>query len=219
MRMPSDKEANAPVFTIDPTFGEMAVQMGEATWSIPELSQREKVLICIAADVCTRDVELPLEMHVQMAAANQVPMDDVREAILQSAIEAGHTAALLALKKFKELCKKLNLDGVGNTEIPGSLSFDYFSNSRLVDQGLTVMWKPIMEKHWSRPGLTLKERAYISLTGNILQGVLGEPFQHNVTIARDHDAGVDQIKALCRFLSEFGYSRAVSALAALSVFA
>ena len=50
MRMPSDKEANAPVFTIDLTFGEMAVQMGEATWSIPELSQREKVLVCIAAD-------------------------------------------------------------------------------------------------------------------------------------------------------------------------
>jgi hypothetical protein len=33
MRMPSDKEANASVFTIDPTFGEMAVQMGEAVWS------------------------------------------------------------------------------------------------------------------------------------------------------------------------------------------
>jgi hypothetical protein len=48
--MPSDKEANAPVFKIDPTFGEMAVQMGEATGSIPELSQREKVLVCIAAD-------------------------------------------------------------------------------------------------------------------------------------------------------------------------
>jgi hypothetical protein len=43
MRMPSDKEANAPVFAIDPTFGEMAVQIGEAAWSIPELSQREKV--------------------------------------------------------------------------------------------------------------------------------------------------------------------------------
>src|ERR1017187_10767962 len=91
MLRPSDKEANARVFTIDPTFGEMALQMGEATWSIPELSQREKVLVCIAADVCTRDIELPLEMHVQMAAANQVLMDDVREAILQSAIEAGHT--------------------------------------------------------------------------------------------------------------------------------
>jgi 4-carboxymuconolactone decarboxylase len=159
-------------------------------------------------------------MHVQMAVANQVPMDDVREAILQSAIEAGHTAALLALKKFKELCKMLNLDGRGNNEqIPGSPSFDYFSNSEFVDQGLAVMWKPIMEKHWSRPGLTLKERAYISLTGNVLHGVLGEPFQHNVTIARDHDASVDQVKALCRFLSEFGYSRAVSALAALSALA
>ena len=39
------------------------MQMGEATWSIPELSQREKVLVCIAADVCMRDIELPLEME------------------------------------------------------------------------------------------------------------------------------------------------------------
>lgn len=60
MRMPSDKEANAPVFKIDPTFREMAVQMGEVTWSIPELSQREKMPVCIAADLCMRDIELPL---------------------------------------------------------------------------------------------------------------------------------------------------------------
>jgi hypothetical protein len=58
--MPPDKEANAPVFKIDPTFREMAVQMGEATWSIPGLSQREKMPVCIAADVCMRDIELPL---------------------------------------------------------------------------------------------------------------------------------------------------------------
>lgn len=63
MRLPSDKKANGPVFAIDPTFGEMAVQMGEASWSIPELSPREKVFICIAADVCTRDIELPLHTH------------------------------------------------------------------------------------------------------------------------------------------------------------
>jgi hypothetical protein len=30
MRMPSDKEANAPVLKIDPTFGEMAVQIGNS---------------------------------------------------------------------------------------------------------------------------------------------------------------------------------------------
>lgn len=30
MRMPSDKEASAPVYAIDPAFAEMAVRMGEA---------------------------------------------------------------------------------------------------------------------------------------------------------------------------------------------
>jgi 4-carboxymuconolactone decarboxylase len=215
MRVPSDKEANAPVFGIDPSFGEMAVQMSEALSSIQGLSQPEKVLVCVAADVCMRDTGLPLEMHIQMAAANEAPMDDVREVILQSAIEAGHTAALSALTKFKELCKKLDLKGVRNNEqIP--LSFDYFSTGPPVDPALTVMWNPIMKNRWSRPCLTLKERSYISLTGNVLQVVLGGPFQHNVTIARDQGANVDQIRALCRFVSEFGYSRAVSALDAFS---
>jgi hypothetical protein len=39
--MPSDKEANKPVFDIDPAFGQMAVAMGQATSSIPLLISTE----------------------------------------------------------------------------------------------------------------------------------------------------------------------------------
>lgn len=88
MRMPSDKQANAPVFEVDPVFGEMAVAMGQATWSIPSLTQREKTFACLAADVCVRDLSLPFSMHVQMGLANDVPLADQREAIIQSAVEA-----------------------------------------------------------------------------------------------------------------------------------
>jgi alkylhydroperoxidase/carboxymuconolactone decarboxylase family protein YurZ len=73
MRMPSDKQANAPVFEIDPVFGEIAVAMGQATWTIRELTNREKSLACLAADVYLRDLELPFRMHVEMALANGVP--------------------------------------------------------------------------------------------------------------------------------------------------
>ncbi len=37
VRIPSDKEANAPVLQIDPVFGEMAVAMGQATCLSPSL--------------------------------------------------------------------------------------------------------------------------------------------------------------------------------------
>jgi alkylhydroperoxidase/carboxymuconolactone decarboxylase family protein YurZ len=87
--MPSDKEANAPVFKIDVTFGNGSPD-GRSHMVDPGTQPAGKVLVCIAADVCLRDIELPLEMHVQMAQANQAPMGDVREAILQFAIEAGY---------------------------------------------------------------------------------------------------------------------------------
>jgi hypothetical protein len=41
MRMPSDKEANKPIFDVDPAFGKMAIAMGQMTWSIAALTQRE----------------------------------------------------------------------------------------------------------------------------------------------------------------------------------
>lgn len=58
--MPSDKEANKPVFDIDPAFGQMAVAMGQATSSIPYLSQREKALVYLY-DIRMRDLGLPFE--------------------------------------------------------------------------------------------------------------------------------------------------------------
>ncbi len=58
MRMPTDKQANGPVFNIDLIFGKTAVAMGQATWTIPELTQREKCFACLAADVCMRDLDL-----------------------------------------------------------------------------------------------------------------------------------------------------------------
>jgi hypothetical protein len=38
-----------------------------------------------------RDRYLPFQMDVQMALANDVPIEDVRKADLQSAIEGGHS--------------------------------------------------------------------------------------------------------------------------------
>jgi alkylhydroperoxidase/carboxymuconolactone decarboxylase family protein YurZ len=219
MRMPSDKAANAPVFEVDPNFGEMAVAMGQATWSILELSQREKALACIAADICVRDLGLPFEMHVRMALANDVPLSHVREAILQSAIEAGHTGALVALTRFKEVCGEIGESVPPNGSGPdGNHSFDYFAEAERIDGDLLQQWRAIMPAHWSQPGLDVKERIYISLTGNVLEGVLGAPFAHHVRLARAHGATDAQIRALFRFLSEYGFSRswaAIDALAAL----
>jgi alkylhydroperoxidase/carboxymuconolactone decarboxylase family protein YurZ len=197
----------------------MAVAMGQATWSIPELTRREKALACLAADLCMRDLGLPFEMHIGMALANGVPLRDVREAILQSAIEAGHTATLAALQRFKEVCGKIGQslprDGQGAGDGP---AFDYFADAAAngIDARLAQMWRVFMPAHWSRAGLSVKERAYISLTGNVLQSTLGAPFLHHVRLARADGSTDEQIRALFLFLSEYGFSRSWAALDALA---
>lgn len=219
MRMPADKAANAPVFEIDPEFGEMAVRMGQATWSITELSQREKVFACVAADVCVRDLGLPLQMHMEMALANDVPIQDVREVILQSAIEAGHTGTLMALARFNEICSALSKSVPRTSTGAGSEDqFDYFSRPSTdeLDRELSRMWSDIIPVHWSRGGLSRKERIFISLTANVLQGIFGKPFLHHVRLARTIGATDAQMRALFRFLSEYGFSRSWVALDVLA---
>jgi 4-carboxymuconolactone decarboxylase len=219
MRLPSDKQANAPVFEVDPVFGEMAVAMGQATWSIPSLTLREKAFACLAADVCVRDLGLPFSMHVQMGLANDVPLVDQREAIFQSAVEAGHTGALLALKRFKEICIELGEQyPPDDRAVGGDSSIDYFSEltANAIDTKLSRMWRPIMSAHWARTRLSLKESAFIAITGNVMQGALNAPFGHHVRLARAAGASNEQIGSLICFLSEYGFSRSWVALAALA---
>ncbi len=219
MRMPTDIQANAPVFDIDQVFGKMAVAMGKAAWTIPELTQREKCFACLAADVCTRDLDLPFQMHVQMAIANDVPIGDIHEAIVQSAIEGGHTGALMALRSFKILCADISqpLPQDEDASSSNGSEFNYFQNSSgNMDVAFLNMWKPLMPTYWSRAGLSLKERVFISLTGNVLQGVLGSAFAHHLDLARAAGAEENQVRALFRFLSEYGFSRSWTALEAFN---
>ena len=40
MRKPADEEANERIFRLDPESGRMAVAVGEAAWTIAEVSRR-----------------------------------------------------------------------------------------------------------------------------------------------------------------------------------
>jgi hypothetical protein len=79
MRKPSDPEASKGLFELDRTFAQMAVNMGEAVWGIETLSQREKALLCLMADICDHNVGQAFEMQIEMALANDVPLADIRE--------------------------------------------------------------------------------------------------------------------------------------------
>jgi alkylhydroperoxidase/carboxymuconolactone decarboxylase family protein YurZ len=161
---------------------------------------------------------LPFQMHVEMALANDVPLADLHEAILFSAADAGHSTALGALARFKEICGALKLDFPQSAEDQAVSSIDYFEGlpPLPLDSGLVEKWRPSMTRFWRIDHLSLKERAYLSLIANIAQQVLGPPFAHHARLARQHGASTKELAALVTFTSEFGFSRAWSALIALA---
>jgi 4-carboxymuconolactone decarboxylase len=219
MRMPDDKAANQPVFDIDPEFGKMAVAMGQVTWGIETLSQREKSLFCLMYDICIRGLALPFQMHVEMALANDVPLADLHEAILFSAADAGHSTALGALVRFKEICSALKHDFPQSAEDQEAPSIDYFEglSPLSLETDLAARWGPPMARFWRTGGsLSLKERACLSLVANIAQQVLGAPFTHHAQLALAHGATAAELTALITFTSEFGFSKAWTASAALA---
>ncbi|MBV8523950.1 MAG: hypothetical protein JOY71_17815, partial [Acetobacteraceae bacterium] len=163
MRNPSDSEANEPLRKLDPTFCEMAVQMGGKSWGIEALSQREKALLCLLADICDHNFGLPFEMHFSMALANDVPLMAIKEVIFHAAPEAGYTNALTALVRFKELCKARHLAETADDPAAHTPAVDRVPVEALrqLDPRFEEAWRTGVTQQWIRPNLTLQERAIL----------------------------------------------------------
>jgi 4-carboxymuconolactone decarboxylase len=219
MRKPSDPEASRGLFELDRTFGQMAVNMGEAVWSIGTLSQREKALLCLMADICDHNFGLAFEMHMEMALANDVPLVDIREVIFHAAPETGYTNVLQALIRFKEVInqKQQQLEDVG-PEPDHAVPRDSSLGERLDDlaPGFGATWATGVEQQWKRPHLSIKERALLSIAADVLNHTLGEPFAYRVRQALSHEVPIDHIRDTIRFVAEFSFTKAWEALERLS---
>ena len=222
MRKPADKAANKGLFQLDPTFGDMAVKMGSATWGIDTLSQREKALLCLMADVCDHNLGLAFEMHIEMALANDVPLRDIREVIFHAAPEAGYSNALQALIRFKQVAKERNYgkeedDGKEDHDLSNRAS-DPGLNNKLdaLAEGFSETWSVAVGQQWERPNLSMRERALLAIAADVINQTLGEPFSYRVRTARASGVSRVQIQDTIRFLAEFGASKAWQALSQLN---
>ncbi len=65
-------ELGTYILELDPEFGLMSISIGQEAWSMPGLSPREKVFLCLAIDILYQHLGLPLRMHVEMALAHAV---------------------------------------------------------------------------------------------------------------------------------------------------
>jgi Uncharacterized homolog of gamma-carboxymuconolactone decarboxylase subunit len=104
------------VSKLDPVFAEMSAATDHNVWAeIPELTAREKVLLCVVADVCQQTLGLPFELHVTMGREHGVDADDLREMLRFISYDSGYPAALAALERLTEIEHEHGLAGADRT--------------------------------------------------------------------------------------------------------
>ncbi len=222
MRTPDDPEANHPVFDVDLEFGKMAVQIGQG-FKLPGVSLREKSLLCLANDVCEMNLDLAFQMHVALALANGVSGQEIREILYHLAPETGYAKVLQAIVRLNEIEKREPAPETEpeNSRPDGSrqsVSIPTELRGRLekVDARFEALLRQQIEERWNRPGLTPKERAYISLTADVSGQTLGAPFTFHCNAALRYGATAEQIRTVLLFMSEFSFSKAWQAFEVFS---
>jgi alkylhydroperoxidase/carboxymuconolactone decarboxylase family protein YurZ len=215
---PSDIRVKA----LDPVFAEMNAATERHVWEIPELSTREKILLCVVADVCEQTLSLPFELHVTTGLEHGVPIEDIREMIRLISYDSGYPAALAALERLADIERALGL--------PGSAGESHDVNANGVGSPLPAPVRGrllAMDAHFTehmelqsrmRAGITRlsdRERAYASMTVDVLYQTLDESFRIHVRRAVRAGATPAELRAVLRFGAQFGVTRPWRALRVL----
>jgi alkylhydroperoxidase/carboxymuconolactone decarboxylase family protein YurZ len=219
-----DFPSQTQVSTLDTVFAEMSAATDRRVWEeIPELTMREKVLLCIVADVCQQTLGLPFELHVAMALEHGVSADDLREMLRFISYDSGYPAALAALDRLTGIereqglpgptgqAHQVNADGSGSP-IPAPV--------RGVVRGLDAHFADYMDLQSRMRAdmklLSVRERAFATMTVDVLYQTLEESFRIHVTRAISAGATPEDVRAVVRFTAQFGMTKAWRGLRALN---
>jgi alkylhydroperoxidase/carboxymuconolactone decarboxylase family protein YurZ len=211
------------VSKLDPVFAEMSAATDHNVWEqLPELTAREKILLCVVADVCQQTLGLPFELHVTAAREHGVDADDLREMLRFIAYDSGYPAALAALDRLTGIEQEyglpgptgqrheVNADGTGSP-IPAPV--------RGAVHGLDGGFGDFMDlQSRMRAGmerLSVRERAFATITVDVLYQTLEESFRVHVTRALGAGATPQDVRAVVRFSAQFGMTKAWRGLRAL----
>lgn len=219
MRFPSDSQLKA----LDPVFAEMSAATDRLLWDeLPELSTREKILLSLVADVCEQTLGLPFETHVAMAREHGLSADELRELLRFIAYDSGYPAALAALARLTEIEQQMGLTGPtghGHEVNADGLESPIPLPTRKAVRNLDAPFAEYMDlQSRMRAGMSLlsvRERAFATMTVDVLYQTLEESFRIHVTRALSAGATPDEARAVVRFSARFGMTKAWRALRVL----
>jgi alkylhydroperoxidase/carboxymuconolactone decarboxylase family protein YurZ len=206
---------------LDPDFGKMAGYIGNHAWGLPDLTMREKAFVFIAGDLCSQNLQMPLEVHVKVGVLNGVALGDFREAVRHLAPYAGYPTAALAMMRLAQIEREIAaLPGPRQAEpapeTPGvELPEQAAADLERLDPHFAEFYRGQFAERWGRGGLNSRERALATLAVDVMYQTLDEPFALHLDLARRAGAGETQIRQVITLISEYGTSRAWRAFRAL----
>ncbi|TMR89766.1 carboxymuconolactone decarboxylase family protein [Nonomuraea basaltis] len=201
---------------LDPVFAQLAVGVGHNLWGLTHLTMREKAFICLTADLCHPHLDLPLAMHVQMALANGVDPESIRELYRHLAPYVGYPIVVTAFQRLTELGLPAAQDDKPVEPAPptGPLARAVRALED-VDRGLATFTEDQFAQRWARPYLSVRERAIACLVVDVFYQTLGPSLCLHAELARSAGATDETLRDLLRGVAEFGMPRVWAAAAAL----
>ena len=209
-----------PLADIDPEFEKIALETGQFTCGLAGASTREKLPLCLANDICRQHLGLTLRLHVEAALAHGVPFANLLAVIRFMGPYAGYPACADALARLAAIGTELGVDirsaataaGRGGAAAPTGQPLRPGEDEGVADPWLAGFSASRTGRSWGLPGLTERERAYLTLTADVARQTLGAPFRRHVQLARDGGATPGEIRDVVRFMAEFGIAAAAAAL-------
>jgi alkylhydroperoxidase/carboxymuconolactone decarboxylase family protein YurZ len=155
-------------------------------------------------------------MHVEMALANGVDGESIRELFRHVAPYVGYPILVPAFQRLTELGLPEAQDTAPVEPVPltGPLA-RAVDDLAAVDPGLAAFTEDQLAGRWARPHLSVRERAIACLVVDVFYRTLGESLRLHAALARAAGATEETFRDLVRGLAEFGLARAWAAAAAL----
>jgi len=204
---------------LDPVFAEMATASFQLTASGTQLTPREVTLLSLVADVCAQTLGTPFELHVRTALDNGLDADDLRELLRFISYDSGYPAALAALERLAEIEReyglprptgqshRVNADGTGSP-LPAAMR----AQVRTLDPDFSDYMDLQSRMRAGMSRISVRERAFATMTVDVLYQTLQESFRAHVGRALGAGATPDEVRAAVRATATFGMTRTWRAL-------
>jgi alkylhydroperoxidase/carboxymuconolactone decarboxylase family protein YurZ len=212
------------VIQLDSDFDRLLAATERHAWDVPRLTDREKVLLSVAADVCDGTLGLPFSRHVAAGVKYGVYPDDLRTLLGLVAFETGYPAALAGYDRLGEVERELGLPATGPDGGAGAVAAAPASPPPAavrarwheVDPGFGAYLDLQSGMLDGLTGLSVRERAFCAITCDVLYQTLEETLGVHTGRALGAGASPDDVRAVVLFTAQRGVTRTWNAFRALT---